>query len=47
MSATEALEYGVVDRIERPDCPTMAADRAESAVKDTPDATTAPLNGRA
>src|SRR3954454_16039070 len=46
MSATEALEYGVVDRIEGQTVATAAADRAEAAAKDTSDGNSRPLNGK-
>ena len=45
MSAVEAKEYGVVDLIVGQTAATVAADRAEAAVKDTPGATTNPANG--
>src|SRR4051812_24808007 len=46
MSSTEALEYGVVDRIEGQTDATIAADRAEAAVKDAAEVTTQAPNGR-
>src|SRR6266849_3782711 len=46
MSATEALEYGVVDLIVGQTAATAAADRAEAAVKETSDGISKPLNGK-
>jgi ATP-dependent Clp protease protease subunit len=46
MSATEALDYGVVDRIEGQTVATIAADRAEAAVRDAPEVAPQALNGR-
>jgi hypothetical protein len=46
MSAPEALDYGVVDRIEGQTDATIAADRAEEAVKSAPDEAIKPRNGR-
>jgi ATP-dependent Clp protease protease subunit len=46
MSATEALDYGVVDRIEGQTVATIAADRAEAAVRDAPEVVTQTSNGR-
>ena len=37
MSANEAKEYGIVDLIVGQTDATVAADKAEAAVKDTPD----------
>ena len=45
MSAVEAKEYGVVDLIVGQTAATVAADRAEAAVKESPGATTKPANG--
>jgi hypothetical protein len=45
MSAAEAKEYGVVDLIVGQTAATVAADRAEAAVKDTPGASTRSANG--
>src|SRR5438132_11251962 len=45
MSAAEAKEYGVVDLIVGQTAATVAADRAEAAVKESPGATTKPANG--
>jgi len=46
MSAAEAMDYGIVDLIVGQTDATIAADRAEAAVKDTPGATAKPSNGR-
>src|SRR5579872_6392652 len=46
MSATEAKEYGIVDLIVGKTDAAVAADKAEAAVKDTPDAAPASANGR-
>jgi Clp protease len=45
MSAAEAKDYGVIDLIVGQTAATVAADRAEAAVKDTPLATTGSANG--
>src|SRR5947209_2753881 len=45
MSAAEAKEYGVVDLIVGQTAATVAADRAEAAVKESPGATTKRANG--
>jgi hypothetical protein len=46
MSAAEAKEYGVIDLIVGQTAATVAADRAEASVKDTPVATTRAANGK-
>ncbi len=46
MSATEAREYGVIDLIHGQTDATAAADRAETAVIDTPNATPQRANGK-
>src|ERR1700704_582591 len=45
MSAAEAKEYGVVDMMVGQTAATVAADRAEAVVKDTPGASTRSANG--
>src|SRR5437588_3841361 len=45
MSAAEAKDYGGIDMIVGQTAATVAADRAEAAVKDTPMATSEPPNG--
>jgi ATP-dependent Clp protease, protease subunit len=46
MSAAEAKDYGIVDLIVGQTDATVAADKAEAAVEDTPDVTTTLANGR-
>jgi ATP-dependent Clp protease, protease subunit len=46
MSAAEAKDYGIVDLIVGQTDATVAADKAEAAVEDTPDVTTPSANGR-
>jgi Clp protease len=46
MSAAEAKDYGIVDLIVGQTDATDAADKAEAAVKDTPDINTRSANGR-
>jgi ATP-dependent Clp protease, protease subunit len=46
MRAAEAKDYGIVDLIVGQTEPTVGADKAEAAVKDTPEVTTRSANGR-
>ena len=46
MSAREARDYGVIDTIVGQTDATAAADRAEAAVNDSPEAATRPSNGK-
>jgi ATP-dependent Clp protease protease subunit len=45
MSATEARDYGIIDTIVGQTEATAAADRAEAAVKDSPETASRPSNG--
>ena len=46
MSAAEARDYGVIDMIVGQTDATAAADRAEAAVSESPEATIRPSNGK-